>query len=67
MNGCIDDYSSTSIDYLKIPDNDRRILEILAMKKEQERHNEQIAHQSQLLWDKSQNERIKARFYNFIL
>lgn len=64
MNGFNNDYSSTSIDYLKIPDNDRRILEILAMKKEQERHSEQLAHQSQLLWDKSQNERIKARFCN---
>lgn len=51
--------SSGNIDFLNIPENDRRILEILALKKEQEKQNERLAHQSQLLWEKSQRERIK--------
>lgn len=67
MNGFIDDCSSTSIDNLKIPDNDRRILELLALKKEQERYSEHLAHRSQLLWEKSQNERIKARYNPFLI
>uniref|UniRef100_A0A1B6MV87 Uncharacterized protein n=1 Tax=Graphocephala atropunctata TaxID=36148 RepID=A0A1B6MV87_9HEMI len=53
-------FDSTNIDFLNIPETDRRILEILALKKEQEKHSEKLAHQSQLLWEKSQNERIKA-------
>lgn len=51
--------SSGNIDFLNIPENDRRILEILALKKEQEKESEKLAHQSQLLWEKSQVERIK--------
>ncbi|XP_054266850.1 trichohyalin-like [Macrosteles quadrilineatus] len=52
-------YDSSNIDLLNIPESDRRILEILALKKEQEIESEKIAYQSQLLWEKSQNERIK--------
>uniref|UniRef100_A0A1B6C1E2 Uncharacterized protein n=1 Tax=Clastoptera arizonana TaxID=38151 RepID=A0A1B6C1E2_9HEMI len=49
--------SFMNIDNLSIPENDRRILETLALKKEQERESEQFAHQAHLLWEKKRQER----------
>lgn len=57
--------SFMNIDNLSIPENDRRILETLALKKEQERENEEFAHQAHQLWERRRRERQMVSEYNF--
>ncbi|RZF39716.1 hypothetical protein LSTR_LSTR003958 [Laodelphax striatellus] len=44
-------YSFLDVDTLPIPESDRRILETLALKKEQELESQEIAHRAHLLWE----------------
>lgn len=48
-----------TIKCLDIPESDRRILELLAQKKEQEKQSERLAYEYKLLWEKAQIERLK--------
>ncbi|XP_022208065.2 coiled-coil domain-containing protein 177 isoform X3 [Nilaparvata lugens] len=44
-------YSFLNVDTLPIPENDRRILETLALKKEQELESQENAHRAHILWE----------------
>ena len=40
-----------------VPEHDRRILESMAMKKQQERRSEEVAHRAHQLWEQEQRQR----------
>ncbi|XP_075235636.1 uncharacterized protein LOC142332839 [Lycorma delicatula] len=50
-------YAFLNVDKLKIPESDRRILETLALKKEQEKECEDFAYRAHLLWEADQQRR----------
>lgn len=51
--------SFMNIDNLSIPESDRRILETLVLKKEQEQESEEYAHRAHQIWQKKREDEQK--------